>query len=134
MLKLYHLKGNAPERWHIGSGTAPIIFVDIIKEKTTSASMGKVTANAEIRSILEDEALKTATERGLVAVLVPPSVSERTVRNYKALAASADGASLCRKVQQKTDSRHTAENSIMSTVPFLMVVASTHLLVGEKKS
>ena len=119
MLKLFCLKGKAHERWHIGSGTAPIIFVDLVKEKTASASMGKVTANAEIRSILEDAALKTAEERGLVAVLVPPSVSERTVRNYKAFAASADGASLCRKVQQKTDSRHTAENSIMSTVSFL---------------
>ena len=38
------------------------------------------------------------------------------------------------KGSAKTDSRHTAENSIMSTVSFFMVVASTHLLVGEKNS
>ena len=64
--------------------------------------MVNVTTNAEIRKILEDAALKPSKERGLEAVLIPPSVSERTVRNYKVLTASADGASLYKKVQQKT--------------------------------
>ena len=64
ILKLYHLKGKAPERWYIGLGAAPIIFVDAVKDLASSASMGMVTENAEIRIILEDVALKPAEERG----------------------------------------------------------------------
>ena len=134
MLKLYKLKGDAPSKWHIGSGTAPVIDVDTIVAKTSTSSMGRITTSLEVRRILEEQALVTAQERGISSVLVPPSVCDRTVRNYKALAASANRASIKNKVQQKTDSRHTAENSIMSTVSFLMVVAITHLFVGEKNS
>jgi len=104
----------------------------VVKDLISSTSKGKDTENAEIRTILEDAALKSAEERGLEAVLVPPSVSKRTIQNYKALAASADGASLCKKVQQKNDSTKLQRTSSCLPYSFLMVVAITHLLIGEK--
>ena len=37
-----------------------------------------------------------------------------------------------KSIQQKIDNRHTAENSIMSTVCILMCVSSTHFFVGKR--
>ena len=61
--------------------------------------MGQVTTSSEVRRILEEQEFVTAQERGLYSVLVPPSVFDRTVRNYKALAAGANRVSILNKVQ-----------------------------------
>ena len=108
MLKLYRLKGSAPSNGYIGSGTTPVINVATIVAKTSISSMGRTTTSSEVRHILEEQALVTAQERGLSYVLVPLSVCDRIVRNYKALAARANRASIRNKIQHKTDSRHTA--------------------------
>ena len=98
-----------------------------------TASPSHVASTRDIRNILEHESLKNAEIRnGSVFVLSPPTVSNSTVANYKALASVSSKAQIVNTSQQKTDNRHTAENSVMSTIAFLFTVATTHLFVGER--
>ena len=36
-----------------------------------------------------------------------------------------------KKLQQNSESRHISERSVMSTVDFLLIIASTHLIIDE---
>ena len=47
------------------------------------------------------------------------------------MVAVTNNATTTIKVSHKSGTRHTAENSLMSTICYLMVVASTHFFVGE---
>jgi hypothetical protein len=58
--------------------------------------------------------------------------SRETINNYKSLTALCNQMKIVNKVQQKTDKRVTAESSILSTISYLMTVACSHLVVGDR--
>ena len=53
-----------------------------------------------------------------------------TIRNYRMLTAVNSNKKIASKVQQKTENRFIAENSILSTICYLFTVAAAHLLIG----
>ena len=115
-------------------GRPPIVDVDKIIDLTKKDSVGMIASVTDIHHILEAKARKTAEAKaGCSLQLSPPTVSAQTVRNYKSLASVSSTSQIVKSVQQKTDNRHTAENSIMSTVCFLMCVNSTHFFRWNTK-
>ena len=52
----------------------------------------------------------------------------RTLTNYKALIANNKGVSICTTVTPKTTTRYTSENSLISSMALLCVIASTHYI------
>ena len=94
-------------------------------------SVGCFTSSIDIRNILEKEVTeKDILKIGLSTVLLALIVGNTTVENYRALASVSSKAKIVNTVQQKTNNRHTAENTIISTFYFLFTVAATHISVG----
>jgi len=56
-----------------------------------------------------------------------------TVARYKVLAAATTERRIVTGVQQKTEIRLIAENSIMSTTYYLLTIAVSHLIVCANK-
>ena len=61
-------------------------------------------------------------------------VCKKTVKNYKSLVSKSSIEKCVQKVSHKSGMRHTAENSLMSTVSYLVVVGFTHLFVRNVNS
>ena len=122
---------SPPETWKT-SGRPPVCEVVKFFKLSASGSTGQVTTNRSNRHILEREALEEAESKaGTYLPFSHPTVCTTTVENYKTLIGTGTRR-IPKKIQQKTDNRHTAEASVMSTVSFLMTIASTHFFLGEK--
>ena len=88
-------------------------------------------------SIGDDESRDKIIENQKIAVeerlLVPIMIvdfkpSKMTLTNYWALVAHQSGVSITSKVIKKTPGRYTAENSLISAMALLCVVACTHYM------
>ena len=66
-----------------------------------------------------------------MVVGTPNEVSKKTARSYKSLVSNSSTAKCIQQVSHKSGTRHTAENSLMSTVCYLIVVAFIHFFVGN---
>ena len=55
-----------------------------------------------------------------------------TVDNHKCVVVLCNGSIIVNKIQQKTDRRCTAETLSLSTLCYLMTVAATHLVIGDR--
>ena len=60
------------------------------------------------------------------------TVSKSTVSNYKAKVASQKNVSICNTVVSKTRTRYTAENSLISAMALLCVVAASHYFICDE--
>ena len=59
------------------------------------------------------------------------TVHRNTSGSYKKLSACSNKRKYVSKVQQKTENRFIAENSVISTITYLFTVATTHLFIGK---
>lgn len=112
----------------------------------SNSEMNEISINLETyngKSVGEDEIVKAITQKKKQrledAGIVPLSIvnykpSDTTLRNYKcAMLVKHDNLSTTISTVSKTNTRYTAENSLMSTVAFAAVVASTHYVLAEEE-
>ena len=56
--------------------------------------------------------------------------SHTTINNYKAMLATSEGVSICSSTISKTNTRYTAENSLISSMALICTVAASHFDVS----
>ena len=101
-------------------------FVDSINKKNLDRSI----TIADVRTFLNDfRENKHRLKKCSILNLEP--VTDKTVRYYFALIASSGRLKTTDTVQDKTDARFTAENSIFSTICFMMTLATTHFIIDS---
>jgi hypothetical protein len=92
-------------------------------------TVGRTAGGKEIVNAIEQKQRKRALERGLVPITTKGvTPSPKTIWNYTAVLASDPEISVIRKAIPKTQTRYTAENSWMSSVCFMILVAATHYI------
>ena len=91
-------------------------------------SIGTETVKKKIMEVQESKAV----ENGLVPILNSNKPCRSSLSNYMALLATQPGINICKQVIDKTKSRYTAENSLISAMALLCVVAATHIFVVPK--
>ena len=93
------------------------------------------TVDKEIENAIIQKQQERAIQQGLVPITTPGACPDpKTVRNYKSLMASLPDISVIRNAVPKTQTRYTAENSWMSSVCFMVLVAATHFIPLSTKS
>ena len=92
-------------------------------------STGRAITGADIGTLLIKSRRDDAVIHGIHASQVQ-HIHPVTVHNYRMLSAVNKNKIIKNKVQQKTENRFIAENSILSTICYLFTVACTHLLIG----
>ena len=115
------------KQWVIQRGAKPIIKLDKVCDMLVSDSSGWVLSIKKIQAHLSEE-LRITDEKSGLAVATVSDDTRKTARNYKYLVALINNVTTSVKVSKKPGTRYTAENSLMSTICYLMVVTSTHFL------
>ena len=113
--------------WNI-RGRTPLINdkeFDHLKKGLTLYS-GKTITSKDLKQKIKDIQLGRIRSKGCVPLQICADPSRTTISNYRALLAASEGISLCTSAISKTNTRYTAENSLISSMAFLCVVASTH--------
>ena len=105
-----HLK-----QWVIQRGAKLRIKLDKVCDMLASDSSSRVLSIKKIQACLNDE-LRITTEKSGLVVATVSDVTRKTARNYKSLVAVTNNATTSVKVSHKSGTRHTAENSLMSTI------------------
>lgn len=83
---------------------------------------------------IRNKHVKKADELGLVPIMDKFKVSVKTtIDNYMAECANIDGIHIVTSVTSKITTRYTAENSLISSMALLGLVACTHFVVVEEK-
>ena len=83
-----------------------------------------------IKKCIIEEKEKSVRQKGLVPICVN-NFSHQTTRNYMALFAEHPGINLKKYAIKKTETRYTAENSIIAAISFLHLIATTHYVVSD---
>ena len=113
-------------------GRSPILNeeeVSLLVETMNSENVNRSITLDDVRDKLIEGQLKK--DERLTHYTIKP-VHRTTVSNYFTLLSSHDNLQHVRQVQQKTDNRFTAENSIFSTICYLMTIATTHFRFSNK--
>ena len=121
-------------QWMDGPGRKPLLSLQEVEQLVTeaqNASSGRSYSMNDINGTLNKAREKQLKDKGQ-SVLVSKGVHRSTVDNYKGIAALCNISVIVNKVQQKTDNRYTAETSLLSTLCYLMTVATSHLVVGDR--
>ena len=92
-------------------------------------SIGRAITGTDIGILLIKSRRDDAVIHGIHASQVQ-HIHHVTVRSYRMLSAVNKNKIIKNKVQQKTENRFIAENSIISTICYLFIVVCTHLLIG----
>ena len=92
---------------------------------TNGSSIGAQIVEEKIKEVQESNVRRD----GLVPIMNSDKMKRTSVSNYMALIAHQPGISICRKVIDKTTSRYTAENSLISAMSLLCIIAATHFMV-----
>ena len=92
-------------------------------------STGRAVTGKDISALLIESRRLDANTHGVDATQLQP-IHHSTIRNYRMLSAVNKNKVIVAKVQQKTENRYIAENSILSTICYLFTVAVAHLLIG----
>jgi hypothetical protein len=135
LYKMYKSNTLPPDaNWIDDAGRKPILSLQQVQDLvlgTQSCSSGRSYSLNDINDTLIQAKEEHMKQKGK-SVLVNINVSRQTIYNYKSLTALCNETKIVNKVQQKTDSRFTAESSILSTISYLMTVACSHLVVGDR--
>ena len=102
---------------------------DALKEES-----GITIGENELISIIKDTRSKNIEAAGLVPICATKNPSRTTVNNYKCVLASQASVSITTTAISKTNNRYTAENSLISAMAFLIVVASTHFILANEEN
>ena len=95
--------------------------------------MAKRIGNNELLSNIKETQTKNIEAAGLVPICTTKNPSHTSINNYKAVLASQSSLSITTTAISKKNHRYTVENSLISAMVFLVVVASTHfILVNEE--
>ena len=90
---------------------------------------GNSIASDELKAKIQENQTKAAENRGLVPITkIDYEPSRMTLTNYCALVAHEKGVSITDTVIKNTSTRYTAENSLISAMALLSVVACTHYM------
>ena len=95
---------------------------------------GKTIGENELISIIKDTRSKNIEAAGLVPICATKNPSRTSVNNYKCVLASQASVSITTTAISKTNNRYTAENSLISAMAFLIVVASTHFILANEEN
>ena len=100
-----------------------------------NSKSGSTTSIEEIKSKIQESQIEKVVKRGNVSITKQGiNPHHKTFTNYQALLAGSDGISICQSVTPKTQTRYTAENSLISAMCLVMVVAATHYDVTTTKN
>ena len=92
---------------------------------------GKTISNEEIKEQLKQAQVKRIKDQGRVPLTNGIDPCKATIINYKGLISSTNGVSMCTNTTPKTRTRYTAENSLISAMALLCVIATTHYDVAS---
>jgi hypothetical protein len=123
-----------PCEWRHHSGRPPLISLDGFKQLVDEYS--KECGKAIDKNVINNILLKYANENAKKNGYAPSTFvqyNRTTCKNYFALFANQNKINLAKSVVSKTNSRFTAENSLMASVVLLCVVATTHFFVVERE-
>ena len=102
--------------------------MDALEEKS-----GQTIKNDELLSIIKETRSKNIEAVGLVPICATKNPSHTSINNYKAVLASQSSVSINTTAISKTNNRYTAENSLISAMTFLVVIASTHFILANEE-
>ena len=130
MYKEFLQSDICPDEWHI-QGRKPIITMQALNDciEVHHQSNGRAVTGTDIHHILIQSRTNEAIPQGAAVSQLQP-IHRNTIRNYRMLTAVNKNKCIVTKVQQKTENRYIAENSILSTICYLFTVACAHLLIG----
>ena len=94
---------------------------------------GKTISNEEIKEQLKQAQVKRITEQGRVSLTNDKDPCKATIINYKGLISSVNGVSMCTNTTPKTRTRYTTENSLISAMALLCVIATTYYDVASSE-
>jgi hypothetical protein len=123
MLKTAQDKGEAP--------SPPLLEISDLKlvAENMKQTSGRTAGNKEIQNAIIQSRCDKASRQGFVPITETIACPARTtISNYKGLLASHSEVSVVREAVPKTQTRYTAENSWMSSVCFMVLVAATHFI------
>ena len=95
---------------------------------------GLVITADDVLGKINETRIRQADEMGLVPITsnnYKPCKS--TLNNYLAEIANSDGVHIATSVTKKTTSRYTAENSLISSMCLVVLVAATHFIVVKQR-
>jgi hypothetical protein len=95
---------------------------------------GKTIGSREVRERIvefQQDAIRSQGRVPIGAHIVP---TQQTIRNYSARLAAMNGMDFSQRTTIKSATRYTAENSLISSMAFLLLVASTHYVVTRQKN
>jgi hypothetical protein len=95
---------------------------------------GKTTGNIEVRENIIEFQQEAIRRQGRVPIGVHIQPSQQTIRNYLARLAAMKGMDFVERTTIKSSTQYTAKNSLISSVAFLLLVASTHDVVTRQKN
>jgi hypothetical protein len=95
---------------------------------------GKTIGNIEVRQNILEFQQEAIRSQGRVPIGVHIQPHQQTIRNYSARLAAMKGMDFVECTTIKSTTRYTAENSLISSMAFLLLVASTHYVVTRDKN
>ena len=117
-------------------GQKPIMNVSevIAVSKNFLEKGGKVISSTDIEKLLKEKQIEKETELGYSGKILDEPTS-RTCWNYQKAFASINHTLGIREIiQQKTDTRFTVEQSLISTMAYICVVAVSNFKIGGTDS
>ena len=95
---------------------------------------GNTISTEEISKMIKDKTEKKIISDGHVPISQSVEPHRTTLVNYKALLAATEGISIAKSFTHKSNTRFTAENSLISAMSFLVLVACTHYNISLETS
>ena len=112
-----------------------VIFSKLILSTFITTLLASKIVAEEIKSKIQESQIEKVVKRGRVPITKQGiNPHHKTLTNYQALLAGSDGILICQSVTPKTRTRYTAENSLISAICLVMVVAATHYDVTTTKN
>ena len=129
-------KKNIRSQWkHVGRGRLlDDQHLDELHLELTKCNGLTIDKN-DIKKKMQENQHKLVVENGCVPI-TKTSISPHhsTLANYQALLVCREGVSICTSVTSKTQTRYSAENSLISAMALLCCVAATHYDVSTPET
>eukprot|EP00956_Cyclotella_meneghiniana_P029834 scaffold73484_cov30-Cyclotella_meneghiniana.AAC.1 len=119
--------------WH-GMGRAPTIDTSGIKSISAKmqADDGRAFGSQDVNSLIVEHLKEKRIEAGFKPIDVPDKLPNSTLKIYEAQFALQPELAIVDKTNRKTNTRYTAENSIIASFNLLLVITATHFVEVPK--
>ena len=134
LLQRYREGKKIEDNWN-RKGRKRLLDEDDIKEinDVLNKRSGLTIEKEEIVEKIKSSRNKRVTDDGLVPITKQDiTVSNKSIINYRAMLAVSSGISISTTSVTKTNTRYTAENSLISAMALLGVVAATHYFICDE--